>query len=1844
MLILRSRASKCPIYFPMKSIGFALVIAMLTPIFMFAEGSKDFRNYPGKRLWLDTRDDQQMKVYAAEGEFINVGASHVGVSNGFITVYRPDGTIAQTFDNSGATAGMAIINNDNEEMNGPIGGATGYNPGVLQVGTGEAGAWTVVFDFPDYQISNFDTLLNDQPWTRAANQLVANRVILAWDITVSQGSAGNNGGTLLEGRVYSNEYISILNKNGNLTSPTFYVLSRDGFQYEVDFMDADPFRFPISSNSLGLVESDFTPIYESKQEIDFTRSDDVSTWVNGEFYLFEPQAEDVGPLVNHKIFFNPPDENMPSVVNTTDIFRDNQHSTWLYNDIQLLALDSLYFLGANAGSDACAPPFYEFGEGGFFVVETNIGGQVTIQIDIDNNNVFDDAIDVTLTSNSNGGLDTVFWDGLNGNGVPFANIGDTFTLSYTGTIRFGEIHIANTDVEDNFGGVTFNLLNGPPSIPAQDFYYDHSDLTGVVGAVSGGGVPGDAQPTTIPFTYGGPGAVVSTGNFGNDNYLDQWAFNDFTIPMTTTEIFVIEECDCNEAQTPTVEVVGDSEIIVCAGDAATLQATNTLAGLGDLTYSWVGPNGFFFTEAIGEGDISTVIIDPVLAVNTGEYIVTATTIEGCMSEPDTITLSVGLTPDFSFDLAINEVCEGDDYIFTATMNTPLIGTFNFTATGPNFTFNGTNSGLGLFTFPIMNIAPDNEGTITLTVTSADGCTASVTTELVVNENPVITNLMGGGGYCAGQDILFSGENSATGMTEITYTWSGPNGFFDQQTTTNIAGPFTASITGVTVLDSGDYMLCLTSDQNCGPVCETVTVSVTPGLEIVDVSGGGNQCIGQTFTLSANNSVTNGVNEVTYTWTLPDGSTFVGTAPAAGPFDLVVTDPTADAAGTYTLMLEGDNGCTSNPDATVEVVMNSTPVLAEITGGGAFCAGEEVTLTTNNIVGGVGTFTTTWTLPNGTILGGGTGTDPFFQLIPTLSAADTGTYTVSILTDAGCVSNTVSTQVTLSMLPTVINVTPDTIICDNDELILSATNATMDDISYTWTGPNGYMATGTAGGGETFTESINPINNFGAGAYTLTVDADGCAADPIVVNVETRPNPTLAPIVGGGTYCEGDSVTLFTFNTVPGIDSIFYTCILPNADVVVEMSGGMDTIFITFPSITMADAGILSCAGESTDSCGSSLVTALINVQATPVIDDITPDTTVCSGGNFTLTASNSAVGTGGVAYTWTGPNGFVFTGAAPFNGPFNATIPDISVGDAGEYCLNITTDAGCVAEEVCTNITVNPTPMLTPTDGGGDYCAGDDVTLTTMNTVVGVGDLMFTCTGPNGFELTGTVGEGENIELILENITTDMAGTYTCVVESAEGCMSNESSATVNISAAPSIIDINGGGPYCEGETINLTAGNDVVGVGMIDYTWTGPNGFTFTGTAGENGPFTASIPNAQLTDAGEYCLNITSAAGCGGDEMCVMVEVNPNPIVDNFTGGGDFCEGDATTLTGTIDLNGATSVDWTMTGPGLDESGTSTINETISFDITVTEDTDGTYTFNLTTDDGCTASATQTVTLIQVPTPTLSASPEIVCPGDELQLMVNNANAFPAGTVFEWFENGTSLGTSTDPNFLVMNAAGGTYSVTASIEGCDESSGDISVLVVPAPVAVDDTYSTEFNTPISDNVTNNDEPNGNVVATLDTEPANGTVTFNEDGTFTYTPDSDVVGTDMFTYTICSEECPEECSTATVTITVAVPPCDNVFNVITPNGDGDNDIFFVPCLEGSGPGEVGGAFPTNSLKIFNRWGDVVYEAAPYGNDWGGFNSDEQDLPNSTYFYMIELREGGGDGEDNLIVGYVTVSR
>jgi gliding motility-associated-like protein len=174
--------------------------------------------------------------------------------------------------------------------------------------------------------------------------------------------------------------------------------------------------------------------------------------------------------------------------------------------------------------------------------------------------------------------------------------------------------------------------------------------------------------------------------------------------------------------------------------------------------------------------------------------------------------------------------------------------------------------------------------------------------------------------------------------------------------------------------------------------------------------------------------------------------------------------------------------------------------------------------------------------------------------------------------------------------------------------------------------------------------------------------------------------------------------------------------------------------------------------------------------------------------------------------------------------------------------------------------------------------------------------------------------------------------------------------------------------------------------------------------------------------------------------------------------------------------------------------------------------------------------------------------------------------------------------------------------------------------------IAIADYDTTLLNVPTTIKVLGNDiYPAGEPVnVSLCGYPSSGIVVVNSDKTITYTPYTDFEGDDFFCYKLCDAIQPALCADTMVYIHVKRPSLDDlyVFNGVSPNGDGNNDIWKVRGIE---------KYPDNTVMIFNRWGDKIREFANYNNttrSWDGSNEQGELLPDGTYFYILDIKNVG----------------
>ena|GEM_PF-595005 len=221
----------------------------------------------------------------------------------------------------------------------------------------------------------------------------------------------------------------------------------------------------------------------------------------------------------------------------------------------------------------------------------------------------------------------------------------------------------------------------------------------------------------------------------------------------------------------------------------------------------------------------------------------------------------------------------------------------------------------------------------------------------------------------------------------------------------------------------------------------------------------------------------------------------------------------------------------------------------------------------------------------------------------------------------------------------------------------------------------------------------------------------------------------------------------------------------------------------------------------------------------------------------------------------------------------------------------------------------------------------------------------------------------------------------------------------------------------------------------------------------------------------------------------------------------------------------------------------------------------------------------------------------------------------------------------------VAMNSllSAGQYIAIASLDTCGTVYSDtINISILPPPVASDDIATVgSIDTLFNFNMLNNDISNNNLVTVVLGTSSVGSSILNQDNTITYIPTGSFSGTATVGYSICSVICPNVCDSATIVIDVFDNKTCKVPTVITPNDDDLNDILFIQCLDS-------GLYPKNRLVIYNEWGDQVFSAAPYQNDWrgtleviGGTN-----LPDGTYYYLFFESETTKDQQS----GYLTIIR
>ena len=1027
--------------------------------------------------------------------------------------------------------------------------------------------------------------------------------------------------------------------------------------------------------------------------------------------------------------------------------------------------------------------------------------------------------------------------------------------------------------------------------------------------------------------------------------------------------------------------------------------------------------------------------------------------------------------------------------------------------------------------------------------------------------------------CSGQQVVLEAVLPVDMGT--TYQWVGPN--FTQN------GPQTqAVVSNLQTADDGNYRLTATRN-GCLSAPDTAVVFVleTPAKPTLfsSTTPANPACAGETVTLSTNGSAT----AAQYTWQQDGSTNFQTQVP-----ELVLTDATQQLSGLWTVRITADNGCESAVSDPVQVFVAPRPVPSAGADPMMICNGDELQLFASSIPPAT---SYSWTGPNGFA---SVQQNP---VLPNVTNAAQGSYQVVVTTAAGC-SDSTSVTVGSNSAIEITGISDNGSACpDGPETItLSATVFPQDDqnsYTYRWT-RNGMLLGVDAG---LVIPNATAADN---GTYQLIViSPDGCASDPFLYTLavgQSTPTPAQPQIDGGTPPCAGGDLLL----------------VIPNANYsgVVEYrweTPSDGTLTTDNPSLALTDlepddSGNYSVR-VSVNGCVSPVSAPVPVTVGTAPTATVASNAPVCSGETIELSVAALA----GATYNWSGPNGFTATVAEP-------TILNAAAAlHGGTYTVTVTNSAGCESAPATVSVLVLDTPAAPVLSGSASVCGSND----SLRFAVAADQAGSTYE----WQANGTpVALGPDTFLVLANVYPDGAAPSFRVRRFVSGCPSALSNAVVvTINTVPNNSAAAGPDQNICTTGAQLSAAAPSTGSGTWSQTG-GPAGAVIANPDAAQTP----VNNLQIGTTYTFAWSLSN----GTCENYSTDEVAITTLLANSIDGGpdiDTCGVDVVQLQGSLPAVGT----GTWTQPAVQEL----------LDVFIAAPNDpqtevgnfeagGTYFFFYETESDC-GEVRDTVRVF-IRADQADAGADIDDCGD---------GCVPLAANLEFSENGRwrsddpdlTFDDPTDPFTTVCGLTAGENTVIWELNGgrCGADSYDTLTVTYRLPAeAVDDDFAPVLGETLTFNVLDNDLLSGPVTVTVLTTPERGTLRDDGAGTFTYTAPGDAAGVFTFTYELCSAGC--ACTEATVRFELTAT--DNCLppTLITPNEDGVNDVFLIECLFKNGD------FPDNRLTVYNEWGGVVYEAAPYPNDWRGTYQGER-LPAGTYFYVFEPGSGRAAISDFLVI-------
>ncbi len=664
------------------------------------------------------------------------------------------------------------------------------------------------------------------------------------------------------------------------------------------------------------------------------------------------------------------------------------------------------------------------------------------------------------------------------------------------------------------------------------------------------------------------------------------------------------------------------------------------------------------------------------------------------------------------------------------------------------------------------------------------------------------------------------------------------------------------------LEVGTYSLTITGTGGCTTVLDDLTVEgANPPIAQITTDNFSLDCLNTAWDIDASASTIHDGDIIS--WTTDEGQI------TSNMDELVVS---IDKAGTYTLSISNENGCSSEASITIE---NAEVPVANIDFQGPLnCNQPCITLNGNESSDGEN-IQRNWTTLDGMIT---SGTTSDYEI----TICESGTYDLTVVNNENGCSSTASAIVTEDKTAPNFQIQGNhNLTCYNESTTLTPTNLN-ENFEYNWSDSNGDIGN----------DSEITINNAGSYQLSVTNPENGCVATEIFDVVEDKSSPIIQLSVSNEITCAQNTATIQV--DVQNNAGTTFNWTLPNGETNVD----------DINTLNVNETGIYTLVATGVNGCKT---TEMIEVTGSSDV----PDASASANGNITcnttmVTLSASSTNDN-VSYEWVGPNGFTSSEQNP------------ATEMAGTYTLTITNEFGCSATSV---VEVSENTSLPQINNISGFKACEN---SGLNIDVAGDNLSFEWVGPNGFtsneqnpsleiaedgdyicyvsnefgctsQVTTQLEDKTDYPVILNtnglvncnestlNIQTESNdnytyswtgpngftsneqnpdfdftdGTYACEVTSEGGCVTY-SEAVINIDTENPDVNVQGGTLDCNTPEINLsTQSNDT----NLTYNWEGPNGFESTDA------------NPSIDQAGAYILTATNPKnGCKSEKTVTVLE-----------------------------------------------------------------------------------------------------------------------------------------------------------------------------------------------------------------------------------------------------------------------------------------------------------------------------------------------------------------------------------